>query len=52
MKTLNEKSPPGFGVCQPSGALVWQVSRLKSGRGLPQPKTLSRSIKNQSLLPT
>jgi hypothetical protein len=42
MKKFSFKLPPGFGVRQPSGALVSQVSRLKSGRGLPQFKTLSR----------
>jgi hypothetical protein len=36
------KIPRGFGVRQPSGALASQASRLKSGRGLPQSKTLSR----------
>jgi hypothetical protein len=36
------KIPRGFGVRQPSGALASQVLRLKSGRGLPQSKTLSR----------
>ena len=41
MKTVY-KIPPGFGVRQPSGAFASQGSRLKSGRGLPQSKTLSR----------
>ena len=41
--------PPGFGVRQPSGALASQVSRLKSGRGLPQSKTLSRQTDGQEL---
>ena len=36
------KIPRGFGVRQPSGALASQASRLQSGRGLPQSKTLSR----------
>ena len=42
MKRLPIKIPPGFGVRQPTGALALHVSRLKSGRGLPQSKTLSR----------
>jgi len=42
MKRLPMKMPPGFGVRQSSGALASHVSRLKSGRGLPQSKTLSR----------
>jgi hypothetical protein len=42
MKRLPVETPPGFGVRQPSGALASHVSRLKSGRGLPQSKTLSR----------
>ncbi len=41
MKRLPIETPPGFGVRQPSGALA-SISRLKSGRGLPQSKTLSR----------
>ncbi len=52
MKTLNEKSPQGFGVRQPSGALVRPGSRLKSDRGLSQSKTLSRLMdRQQNLLP-
>jgi len=42
MKKLICKSPPGFGVRQPSGALATQGARSKSGRGLPQSKPLSR----------
>jgi hypothetical protein len=38
MKRLPVKMPPGFGVRQSSGAL----RGVKSGRGLPQSKTLSR----------
>ena len=38
MKTLPIETPPGFGVRQSSGAL----RGVKSGRGLPQSKTLSR----------
>jgi hypothetical protein len=34
--------PRGFGVRQPSGALATHDSWLKSGRGLPQSRTLSR----------
>jgi hypothetical protein len=36
------KSPRGFGLRQSSGALASQARWLKSGRGLPQSKTLSR----------
>ena len=43
MSTLPLQIPQGFGVRQPSGALVSQAARLKSGRGLPQSKTLTRS---------
>jgi len=42
MKRLPIEIPPGFGVRQPSGALASHISGLKSGRGLPQSKTLSR----------
>ena len=42
MMKMPVETPPGFGVRQPSGALASHVSRLKSGRGLPQSKTLSR----------
>ena len=42
MKKSGCKIPRGFGVRQSSGALTSQSSRLKSGRGLPQSKTLSR----------
>jgi len=44
MKELPFKIPQGFGVRQPSGVLGSQVSRSKSGRGLPQSKTLSRQM--------
>jgi hypothetical protein len=39
--------PQGFGVRQPSGALVLLVAAAKSGRGLPQSKTLSRGRKHR-----
>jgi hypothetical protein len=42
MNKLPFKLPPGFGGRQPSGAWVSQVSRLQSGSGRPQSKTLSR----------
>ena len=42
MMKLIYKSPQGFGVRQPSGALASPSMRVKSGRGLPQSKTLSR----------
>jgi hypothetical protein len=44
MMTLPIEIPPGFGVRQPSGALASHISRLKSGRGLPQSKTLARML--------
>jgi|GEM_PF-7080854 len=34
--------PRGFGLRQSSGALAAQGTHLKSGRGLPQSKTLTR----------
>jgi hypothetical protein len=37
------KTPQGFGLRQPSGALATHDSRLKSGRGLAQSKTLAQS---------
>ena len=42
MTKLNNKIPQGLGVRQPSGALASPTVRSKSGRGLPQSKTLSR----------
>ena len=47
--TLLMKIPPGFGVRQPSGALALCGSRLKSGRGMPQSKTLSRQTDGQEI---
>jgi hypothetical protein len=47
MMTLPIEIPPGFGVRQPSGALASHGLRLKSGRGLPQSKTLSRQTDAQ-----
>jgi len=44
MMTWSMETPPGFGARQPAGALASHVSRSKSGRGLPQSKTLSRQM--------
>ena len=47
--SVNQKPfgiPQGFGVRQPSGALVLLVVGAKSGRGLLQSKTLSRRRKH------
>ena len=43
MTKLNNKIPQGLGVRQPSGALASPTLRMKSGRGLPHSKTLSRT---------
>ena len=42
MTKLNNKIPQGLEVRQPSGALASPTLRMKSGRGLPHSKTLSR----------
>jgi hypothetical protein len=39
---IPEKVPRGFGLRQPSAAILPQAWRCKSGRGLPQSKTLAR----------
>jgi len=49
MKILPIETPPGFGVRQSSGALPSHASWLKSGRGLPQSKTLSRQTDGQEI---
>jgi len=46
MKKSIYKNPPGFGVRQPSGAFLARKI-FESGRGLPQPKTLSRQTAGQ-----
>jgi hypothetical protein len=45
---IADKNPRGFGLRQSSGALASQASRRKSGRGLPQSKTLSREVDTNS----
>jgi hypothetical protein len=40
------KIPRGFGLRQPSAAFPPQGWRRKSGRGLPQSKTLTRKFNN------
>jgi hypothetical protein len=46
----DRKIPRGFGLRQPSTAILPQDRRRKSGRGLPQSKTLARNPINPSHL--